>query len=455
MQRACEALLEEARGTQDTGLLRAATQRAESLGQQVQFDASEEVRRIEMESRRRHTELEGALARAKSQGIKESTRMGHNDLGEFFFQRGENHEALKAFMRTKDFCSTTAHMTEMCMNVIRVSVCLENWTQVAAYVTKARSFLSKLPQAMRASVKAQLACASGLADLSTRRFKQAARQFLSVSPSLGGEYSDVVALEDVAFYGALCALASYDRSEMRDGVASNAEFKALLELVPAMRQVVLDLTSSRYAAGLKGLDRLEVGLWFSVLPLSLVNGSARWHAAQPSLACSHILTRNLAQAYALIDPRVRSVFRDLAGEVRNASLRRYVDPYLTVQLKTMAQAFGTDVASLERELARLIMGNLISARIDSLHKVLHARHADHRKITFKKAVSAGDALVADTYSLIFRMSMATNKMVHTAPTDGGKKRAGKRPALMAAMQPRGPAAAGDDAGAEDDVEMAE
>lgn len=40
-------------------------------------------------------------------------------------------------------------------------------------------------------------------------------QFLEVAPDLGNSYNEVIAAQDVATYGGLCALASFDRAELK------------------------------------------------------------------------------------------------------------------------------------------------------------------------------------------------------------------------------------------------
>lgn len=40
-------------------------------------------------------------------------------------------------------------------------------------------------------------------------------QFLETHPELGNNYSEVIAAQDVATYGGLCALASFDRAELK------------------------------------------------------------------------------------------------------------------------------------------------------------------------------------------------------------------------------------------------
>lgn len=45
-------------------------------------------------------------------------------------------------------------------------------------------------------------------------------QFLEVGPELGTSYSEVIAPQDVATYGGLCALASFDRTELKASILS-------------------------------------------------------------------------------------------------------------------------------------------------------------------------------------------------------------------------------------------
>lgn len=43
-------------------------------------------------------------------------------------------------------------------------------------------------------------------------------QFLETGPELGSHYNEVIAPQDVATYGGLCALASFDRSELKANI---------------------------------------------------------------------------------------------------------------------------------------------------------------------------------------------------------------------------------------------
>lgn len=47
-------------------------------------------------------------------------QMGHNDLGEFYYQLGDLPLALKSFAQARDYCTTDKHVIEMCLNVSKV-----------------------------------------------------------------------------------------------------------------------------------------------------------------------------------------------------------------------------------------------------------------------------------------------------------------------------------------------
>ena len=213
--------------------------------------------------------LENELNNHKTSLVKESIRMGHNDLGDFHSERGDFAAALKCYVRTRDYCTTSKHIITMCLNVIRVSVrtCatshprrhhslhplepsshrlltarssdqvhMGNFTHVANYITKAES----TPDTSDAVVlTGQLKVAAGLAHLEGKKYKQAARKFLEASPELGTSFSDVISQQDVATYGGLCALASYDRAELKSKLIDNSPFRAFLELVPEVSAVAL------------------------------------------------------------------------------------------------------------------------------------------------------------------------------------------------------------------------
>jgi len=307
--------------------------------------------------------------------------MGHTFLGEFFYEKGDLNAALKCYIRTRDYCTTSKHVVFMCLNVIKVSIELENYLHVLNYVQKAEQ-TTDIQQ--ETTTMDKLRCASGLAHLANKKYKLAAKKFLEVSSELNSTYSDVIAPQDVAIYGALCALASFDRSELKQKVMDSVSFRNLLELVPEVREMVQDFYSSRYASCLRTLDGLK--------------------------------------AYLEYDLHLHDHIQSLSDQIHEKALIQYTIPFTSVVMENMAKAFNTDVVSLEKKLAALIAKNQIQARIDSHNKILYGRHANQRNITFQQALKVGDDYQRDSQAMLLRANLLQHNFVQRMnPSKGPSK----------------------------------
>ncbi|CAI5493350.1 unnamed protein product [Closterium sp. Naga37s-1] len=335
------------------------------LGPKYELD-QEWVDSVERRAVQKQEKLEMELNGYKTNLIKESIRMGYNDLGDFFYSRGDLQQAFRCYVRTRDYCITSKHTIAMCLNVIVASVELGHFVNVSNYVQKAERGMSD------PIVLAKLRSAAGLASLEGRKYKAAARKFVSASFDMGSSYSEVIAPQDVAVYGGLCALASFDRAELKSKLIDSVNFRNFLELVPEVRELIYDFYASRYASCLKYLDKLR-----------------------PVLELDLHLHDHVAALY---------------QQIRQRALIQYTTPFISVDLRTMASAFNTNVAALEKELAALIMDNQVQARIDSHKGILYARHADQRNATFQRALAAGNDFQRDTRALLIRASLLRAEM---------------------------------------------
>ena len=53
---------------------------------------------------------------------------------------------------------------------------------------------------------------------------------------MGSQYNDILSAQDVAVYGGLCALASFDRYELRNYIINNVSFRDYMEVNPEVKQ---------------------------------------------------------------------------------------------------------------------------------------------------------------------------------------------------------------------------
>ncbi|KAH9192666.1 hypothetical protein AeNC1_005366 [Aphanomyces euteiches] len=313
----------------------------------------------------RHDRLEQELNSYKSSLIKESIRIGHNDLGDFYYNAGDLSNSLRSYIQARDYCTTEKHIVDMCFNVIRASVHLKNFSNVNNYLMKLEPSIASTDN--DPILSSQVAATFGLMHLSNKKYHAAALKFVECHIDVGSQFNEILHVEDIAFMGGLCALATFSRSDLKDRVIQNSSFKAFLELVPRLRELISDFYSGNYATCLETLNDIKEEL--------------------------------------LLDLYLSSHVVDLVKEIRHRAIVQYFNPYLSVDMKLMAVAFNTTPALLEEELRELILAKKLQARIDSHNMVLFAHQADQRTSTFQNALEMGRKYTADTKALMLRMNL--------------------------------------------------
>lgn len=75
-----------------------------------------------------------------------------------------------------------------------------------------------------------------------------------------------------------------------------------------------------------------------------------------------------------------------------------------VSLTSMAEAFQSDVPTVESSMAKLIMDGKIAARIDSASKTVHVRHTEQRAESYRKVLDLSSSYLAEMKNMLLRMS---------------------------------------------------
>ncbi|KAG6597971.1 COP9 signalosome complex subunit 1 [Phytophthora cinnamomi] len=357
------ALLRELKGSLNMGLY------AELLDEKAQEDASF-IDNVKHNAAQQHERLEQELNSYKSTMIKESIRMGHNDLGDFYYELGDLPAALKSFAQARDYCTTDKHIIEMCLNVSKVALHMRNFGHVTNYLSKLEQVNASQSDPI---LKSKIASAFGLVALNEKNYHAAASKFIECNAEIGASYNEVLHAEDIALYGGICALASFKREELKEKVINNSSFKAFLELLPWLRELITDFYSSNYASCLQTLEKMKPEL---KLDLYL---------------CEHV--------------------EKLCKEIRSRGIIQYFYPYLSVDLHQMARTFNTPTPDLEKEICELIAAERLHARMDSYQKVLYAYHPNQRAATYERAFEVGRKYAAESRNLLLRMSLLKNNVI--------------------------------------------
>lgn len=323
----------------------------------------------------RQAKLEADLAESKAGMIKESIRMAHKDIADFFYAIGDLQSAFRSYVRMRDHCSTPNQILAMCLAIIKVAFEVGNHVHVNNYVKKAED----LPNIGADKVTSgKLKCAAAMSALKSGHYKTAALLFKQVNAAMGSEYNDVIAPQDVANAGVLCGLATFNRAEMQEHLIDNIDFREYLESAPQMRLALHSFYNTQYAQCLEALSALR-----------------------PPLASDPLLADKMPQ---------------LLDTIRRRALVQYLAPFRAVDLKTMATAFGISVGMLQSEIAALIVAGEVSARIDSDAGALHTQRTDQRVATYHHVLHMGEQYLRNTKALLLRANLQKHGFFQVPPT---------------------------------------
>ncbi|KAJ4144616.1 hypothetical protein LMH87_003491 [Akanthomyces muscarius] len=177
-----------------------APEEPEATRDEAWIDATEKSNKAETQR------LESELKGYKNNLIKESIRMGNEDLGRHFEAIGKLNDASDAYSRIRQDVSSTKHIID----------CDEE-------------------QSLQTFVRVM----SGIAHLSLGNYLESARNLLLIDFAVPpAQYSHVASPNDIAVYGGLTALATMDRAELQRRVLDNQSFRTFLEHEPHIRKAV-------------------------------------------------------------------------------------------------------------------------------------------------------------------------------------------------------------------------
>ncbi|EED16108.1 COP9 signalosome subunit 1 (CsnA), putative [Talaromyces stipitatus ATCC 10500] len=320
--------------------------------------------------------LEHELKGYKNNLIKESIRMGTDDLASHYHSIGDLAAASKAYARLKDNCTTPSHFAAMHLKTINVAIDRGDWFGVQQAVARYRS--GPKPEDEHSKSAPKISSASGLAQLGQGNYLEAANQLLNADPTLGDTYNEVLTANDVAVYGGLCALASMDRNELQRRVLENSQFRNYLELEPHIRRAISAFCNSKFRA------------------------------------CLDILEEYRADY--LLDIHLQRHIPALYNRIRTKSIQQYALPFSRVSLEAMAKVFApeivggvaspTDISSpFVQELIKLIENGTLDARIDLEKGLLVSKQMDLRREVIKEALESAEEYVNEAHLRLIRTNL--------------------------------------------------
>ncbi|KAF4579650.1 hypothetical protein EYR40_000174 [Pleurotus pulmonarius] len=341
------------------------------------------------------TKLEVELKTYSNNMIKESIRMGYRDLGDFYRSVGDYGNALKQYTKSREYCTTSQHVLDMCLSVLELLILQRNYSHISTYVFKADAALdaatasgsgsgstggsNKKGSAEREKIQSKLDFATALSHLGQSNYEKAAGYFLRLGPSkqLGEWVGKLVAPGDIAIYGTLCALSKLSRSAIKAQVVDNDTFSGYIEQEPYVRELIESYMNSNFKTCLELLNRYS--------------------------------TRHF------IDIHLSAHVTGLTNLIRDWAVVLYFQPFATIKLERMSAAFGWTVEEVERHVVALIQSGDIKGRVDSRNKVLQAKNTDYRAELFAHAFKTGKEMQTANRKLLLRLRLQQADLIVKPP----------------------------------------
>ncbi|KAK7402633.1 hypothetical protein QQX98_011613 [Neonectria punicea] len=324
------------------------------------------IESTERKNRLETARLEGELKGYKNNLIKESIRMGNEDLGHHFESIGYLNEAADAYSRMRQDVSTTKHIIDCGMHLVSVSLQRRDWTMVLNNLGKITGvqFSNDDDKSSQAYTK----IVSGIGLMGLGHYHDAAKSFLMTDFSApAASYNQIASPNDVAIYGGLLALATMERKDLQARVLDNQSFRTFLEHEPHIRKAISFFVNGRYSSCLAILESVRNDYLLDIY-----------------------LQRHIPTIY---------------SKIRSKSIVQYFVPFSCVTLDSLNEAFAPEGESTEQELVTMIRAGTLKARLDDKNKLLVAVVPDPRLEMQKQALAVARHYEQEAKERLRRMSL--------------------------------------------------
>ncbi|KAG6033953.1 hypothetical protein E4U19_006066 [Claviceps sp. Clav32 group G5] len=329
---------------------------------------SDWVHKTEAENKAETTRLENELKGYTNNLIKESIRMGNEDLGKHFEDIGKLKEATEAYTRMRHDVSTTKHIRDCGKHLVNVSLHRRDFKSVLSSVSMLASAQASNNEE---SMKAHTVIGSLLAHLGLGNFEEAIKELLGTNfnepPTM---YNHMASPNDIAIYGGLLALATMDREKLQAHVLEHQTFRIFLEHEPHIRRAIGFFVGARYSSCLSILE-----------------------ASRPDF---------------LLDIHLQKHVPEIFAKIRSKCIVQYFVPFSCVSLETLDAAFASPGTSVVHEVAEKIRDGSLKARIDAKEKLLVAVEPDSRELMQSNALKVARLYEKEAKERLRHMSLAVS-----------------------------------------------
>jgi len=263
---------------------------------------------------------------------------------------GDKDNAIKAYEETLEKTVGSGGRIDIMFAIIRLALAHNDMPLLKTHIAKAKSFVEKGGDWERRNL---LHVYESVYLVLIREFSVAAKLLLDSVATF-----TCYALFDynrLIFYSVLSSLISLDRVTLRDRVIKSPEVLTVIREMPQLQDLLMSLYKCQYQKFFVALSTIS-----------------------PQLKR---------------DQYIASHFNYFLREIRIVAYRQFLEPYRSITLASMANAFGVSFPFLDRELSRFISAGRLNCKIDKVSGIVETNRPDVKNAQYQAIVKQGDLLL--------------------------------------------------------------
>jgi len=277
-------------------------------------------------------------------------RESHLAKSEFLCRIGEKDAAESAFRITADKTVGSGQRLDIIFTLIRMGFFYNDKDLVKRNIQKAKSMIEQGGDWDRRN---RLKAYEAYYLMSVRQFKSSAVLFLDTLATFSSE--ELFSYQQNVFYTVLTSIVSLDRVALKEKVVDSPDVNTVIKVIPNLYDFLRSFYNSDYT------------LFFS--PLAKITEAMK----EEQYCHEHVFY--------------------FAREMRVRAYKQYLQSYRSVQLKSVATAFGVTVEFIDRELSRFISIGRLDCKIDAVGGIVETIRPDTKNASYHNTIKQGDLLL--------------------------------------------------------------
>ncbi|OLL24403.1 COP9 signalosome complex subunit 1 [Neolecta irregularis DAH-3] len=335
--------------TYDVILYKSCIAKLQSLDPSVQCD-HKWVDETSRYVRNQTEKLEAELKQYKTNLIKESIRIANLELGDFYYKCGDLDASIRSYNRSRDYCSSTQQQVDLAMKLIVAYAELHNMTSIS---TSSGKVIASIEEEQKSILEPKMKAAVAIVYLDGGRYKDAADSFLSLPPDL--KYDEAY-------------------SKLKDRVINNTDVRTFLELEPYTKELIQSFYNAKYSV------------------------------------CFDILRRYKPDF--LLDIYLSEHVEKLYNEIKERAVTQYFQPFTSVSMEKMAEAFGWTYSEIFALVKKLVQDGKMEARIDT---ILVSKIKDDRTKLYEQTNALKERFEEDSRVILMNVNIVRAGLEVKAP----------------------------------------